>query len=146
MDCLGEEARRQTCHLVVEPGREMKKSLNIETACNIDLMFRAFSDRTRLRILHILQDGELCVGDIVEILRAPQPRVSRHLAYLRKANLVVTRRSGQWNHYSLAPVSSPFHRKLLECLAKCFGEVPEVKADSARAAKIRRSGGCCPTS
>ncbi|MBN1492026.1 MAG: transcriptional regulator, partial [Phycisphaerae bacterium] len=63
----------------------MKKPPSIETAGNIDLMFRAFSDRTRLRILHILQDGELCVGDIVEILRAPQPRVSRHLAYLRKA-------------------------------------------------------------
>ena len=108
-------------------------------------MFRAFSDRTRLRILHVLQGGELCVGDIVEILLAPQPRISRHLAYLRKANLVVVRKSGLWSHYSLAPAKTPFHRKLLECLAKCFGEVPELQADSARAAKIRKSGGCCPS-
>ena len=115
--------------------------------CNgIDLMFRAFSDRTRLRILHVLHGGELCVGDIVEILQAPQPRISRHLAYLRKANLVLVRKSGLWSHYGLAPAKTPFHRKLLECLAKCFGEVPELQADSVRAAKIRKSGGCCPKS
>jgi ArsR family transcriptional regulator len=114
--------------------------------CNgIDQMFRAFSDRTRLRILNVLLGGELCVGDIVEILQAPQPRVSRHLAYLRKARLVVVRKSGLWSRYSLAPAKTPFHRKLLECLAKCFGEVPELQADSARAAKIRESGGCCPS-
>jgi ArsR family transcriptional regulator, arsenate/arsenite/antimonite-responsive transcriptional repressor len=112
----------------------------------VDLMFRAFSDRTRLRILHVLQGGELCVGDIVAILQAPQPRISRHLAYLRKANLVLVRKSGLWSHYRLAPAQTPFHRKLLECLAKCFGEVPEVQADSARAAKVKKSGGCCPKS
>ena len=112
----------------------------------VDLMFRAFSDRTRLRILHVLCGGELCVGDIVASLRAPQPRISRHLAYLRKANLVVVRKSGLWSHYSLAPAKSPFHRKLLECLGKCFTEVPELQADGARATKIRKSGGCCPSS
>ncbi|MCR4413225.1 MAG: metalloregulator ArsR/SmtB family transcription factor [Thermoguttaceae bacterium] len=115
-----------------------------EVLDSVDLMFRAFSDRTRLRILHVLLGGELCVGDLVEALLAPQPRVSRHLAYLRKANLVVVRRSGVWSHYSLAPAKTPFHRKLLECLANCFGDVPELQADKARAAKIRRSGGCCP--
>jgi ArsR family transcriptional regulator len=111
---------------------------------NVDAMFRAFSDRTRLRILHVLQDGELCVGDIVAILRVPQPRISRHLAHLRRAKLVLVRKSGLWSHYSLTPAQTPFHRKLLECLAKCFVEVPEVQADGARAAKIRKSGGCCP--
>jgi ArsR family transcriptional regulator len=109
-------------------------------------MFRAFSDRTRLRILNILRDGELCVGDIVASLGAPQPRISRHLAYLRKAKLVTVRKSGLWSHYSLAPARTAFHRKLLECLGKCFTEVPELQADDARAAKIRKSGGCCPSS
>jgi ArsR family transcriptional regulator, arsenate/arsenite/antimonite-responsive transcriptional repressor len=112
----------------------------------VDLMFRAFSDRTRLRILHVLQDGELCVGDLVAILQAPQPRISRHLAYLRKANLVLVRKSGLWSHYCLAPAKTPFHRKLLECLAKCFVEVPELQADRVRAAKVKESGGCCPKS
>lgn len=124
----------------------MAKTAKTEVLGSIDLMFRAFSDRTRLRVLHILLDGELCVGDIVHILLAPQPRVSRHLAYLRKANLVVVRKSGLWSHYSLASAKTPFHRKLLECLGKCFGDVPELQADSARAAKIRKSGGCCPKS
>jgi ArsR family transcriptional regulator, arsenate/arsenite/antimonite-responsive transcriptional repressor len=120
------------------------KAVQTEVQDSVDLMFRAFSDRTRLRILHILLDGELCVGDIVESLLAPQPRVSRHLAYLRKANLVVVRKSGVWSHYCLTPAKTPFHHKLLECLEKCFSEVPELKADSARAAKVRKLGGCCP--
>lgn len=124
----------------------MAKNAQIEVLGGTDLMFRAFSDRTRLRILHVLQGGELCVGDIVEILQAPQPRISRHLAYLRKANLVAVRKSGLWSHYSLAPAKTPFHKKLLECLAKCFGEVPELQSDNSRAAKIRKSGGCCPES
>ena len=123
----------------------MKKPLTAAPCVTTtDSMFRAFSDRTRLRILHVLQGGELCVGDIVEVLQAPQPRISRHLAYLRKAKLVTVRKSGLWSHYRLAPAKTPFHKKLLECLAKCFSEVPELLADTARAAKLRKSGGCCP--
>lgn len=124
----------------------MAKPQPAAAASSVDLMFRAFSDRTRLRILHLLQGGELCVGDIVAILQMPQPRVSRHLAYLRKSNLVVVaRKSGLWRHYSLASAKTPFHRKLLECLGKCFGDVPEIQADEVRAAKVRVSGGCCPS-
>ncbi len=119
----------------------MKKAISTE---RVDLMFRAFSDRNRLRILHALQDGEMCVGDIVTVLQAPQPRVSRHLAYLRRAGLVVARKIGLWNFYSLSPGQNEFHKNLLGCLATCFREVPEIKADSARADKIRKKGGCCP--
>jgi ArsR family transcriptional regulator len=124
---------------------DMVQSQKPKSFNSTNLMFRAFSDQTRLRILHVLLDGELCVGDMVEILRVLQPRVSRHLAYLRKANLVVVRKSGPWSHYSLASAKTPFHRKLLECLAKCFSVVPALKADNARAAKVRKSGGCCPS-
>ncbi len=109
-------------------------TVQTEAKDTVDLMFRAFSDRTRLRILNALRDGELCVGDIVASLRAPQPRISRHLAYLRKANLVMVRKSGLWSHYFLAPAKTAFHRKLLECLGKCFTEVPAIQADDARAA------------
>jgi ArsR family transcriptional regulator len=111
----------------------------------VDVMFRAFCDRTRLRILSLLRGGELCVGDIVDILQVPQPRVSRHLGHLRKAGLVAARKSGLWMHYSLAKPTSTFHRKLLDCAVTCFQEVPEIKADDARAAKTRESGGCCPS-
>jgi ArsR family transcriptional regulator len=109
-----------------------------------DLMFRAFSDRTRLRILYLLQSGECCVGNIVDILRIEQPSASRHLAYLRRAGLVAARKTRNWIYYSLAPATVPFHAKLLECLACCFSEVPEIKADQARARRVRASGGCCP--
>lgn len=119
--------------------------MNEATASNrVDLMFRAFSDRNRLRILHLLQGGEMCVGDIVTSLEVPQARVSRHLAYLRRAALVVARKEGLWNFYSLAPAQSGFQKNLLGCLSSCFGEVPEIKADAARAAKLRNTGGCCP--
>ncbi len=103
----------------------------------VDLMFRAFSDRTRLRILHLLGAGELCVCDIVRVLELPQPTVSRHLAYLRRAGLVTARKEGLWSHYALAAAKDGFHRKLLECLACCFQDVPELARDARR---LRRSG------
>lgn len=109
-----------------------------------DAKFRAFSDQTRLRILHLLQSGELCVGDIVAVLRVPQPTASRHLSYLRKAALVKTRKSGQWIHYALAPARTVFHQKLLECLANCFEEIGSLKADGQRLKRVRERGGCCP--
>ena len=112
----------------------------------VDLMFRAFSDRTRLRILSLLRMREVCVGDIVEILQVPQPRISRHLAYLRKAGLVTVRKAGIWSYYSLASAQTAFHKKLLSCMANCFSEVPQIQEDQARAAEIKKSGGCCPSS
>jgi ArsR family transcriptional regulator len=108
-------------------------------------MFRAFSDRTRLRLLHLLRDGELCVCDLVDTLQVPQPKVSRHLAYLRRAGLVVARKDGLWMHYRLAPTRGVFHQKLLECLANCFHDVPELAKDRAALRKCCGSrGACCP--
>ena len=113
---------------------------------SVDLMFRAFSDRTRLRILSLLRRKEFCVGDIVEILQVPQPRISRHLAYLRKAKLATVRKAGLWSYYSLARAETAFHKKLLSCLGNCFSEFPQIQADQTRAAEIKHSGGCCPPS
>jgi ArsR family transcriptional regulator len=118
----------------------------------VDRMFRAFADRTRLRILHLLQTcapggeehGDLCVSDIIDILRLPQAKASHHLNYLRRAGLVDARKEGLWCFYKLRPADTPFHQKLLECLGQCFAGVPGLAADRARAAKIRASGGCCP--
>lgn len=119
---------------------------NNARGATIDRMFRAVSDPTRLRILRLLQDqGELCVGDLVGILRAPQPTVSRHLGYLRRARLVTARRQGLWGFYSLAPAAGEFHRKLIACLSACFDDVPELARDRERAERVRARGGCCPT-
>ena len=106
----------------------------------VDLMFRAFSDRTRLRIINMLRGGELCVCDIVAVLGVPQPKASRHLAYLRMAGLVVARKQGLWSYYSLAPARTTFHEKILDCLACCFADVPELAKDAKRLG-IRQ--GCC---
>lgn len=109
----------------------------------IETVFRALSDRTRLRIMNLLRAGELCVCDIVAVLDVPQPTASRHLAYLKKAGLVVARREGQWMHYRLLPAASGFHQKLLECLALCW----EEESVFAQDAKRLRSGRCprCPS-
>ncbi len=115
-------------------------------ARQMGLKFRALSDRTRLRILHLLQRGEMCVGDLVSVLRVEQPSASRHLAYLRRAGLVVVRRAKAWSYYSLAPAGSPFHRKLLECLREAAAEAPDVLADAVRAARLEKTGGCCSES
>jgi ArsR family transcriptional regulator len=117
----------------------------------VDVMFRAFSDRTRLRLLHLLRGGETCVCDLVDVLGVPQPKVSRHLAYLRRAGLVTARREGMWMHYQLAPATSEFHKSLLSCLACCFKSVPELAKDARKLAGTRRCGpeagvgdaGCC---
>jgi ArsR family transcriptional regulator len=114
-------------------------------AQQINLMFRAFSDPTRLRILRLLQGKECCVGDLVTILQVPQPSVSRHLAYLKRAGLVEVRKAGLWKYYRLAPADSgTFHQNLMHCLESCFADVPDLQADAKRAAKLRKSGGCCP--
>ncbi len=125
----------------------MASTTKLDTSPLIDLMFQAFCHRLRLRILHLLHNGEMCVGNIVEILQAPQPKVSRHLAVLKKAKLVTVRREGQWIHYALAPVQSTFHQKLLECAANCFHEVTEVRGDKERIEAIRSlDHGCCSLS
>jgi ArsR family transcriptional regulator, arsenate/arsenite/antimonite-responsive transcriptional repressor len=108
-----------------------------------DMMFRAFSDPIRLRILHLVRGQELCVCDLVEILRLPQPTVSRHLSYLRKAGLVDAREERSWNFYRLTPAKTSLHEKLLDCLGSCFGDVPELSADTKRARRVLKRGGCC---
>lgn len=104
-----------------------------------DAMFRAFSDRTRLRILNLLGGGELCVCDIMTSLAIPQAKASRHLAYLRRSGLVKARKEGLWSYYSLTPAKNAFHGKLLECITNCFNEVPELSQDRKGLKQVR----CC---
>lgn len=95
-------------------------------------MFRACSDATRLRILNLLLGGELCVCDIVNILDVPQPTASRHLAYLRKAGLVQSRKDGLWMHYRLAPARTTFEKNLRACLACCSQDIPQLAKDAKK--------------
>jgi ArsR family transcriptional regulator, arsenate/arsenite/antimonite-responsive transcriptional repressor len=94
-------------------------------------VFHALGNRTRLRILRALQDGDLSVSDIVAATQLPQSLVSHHLALLRRAGLVVARRAGQFRLYALAPARTPFRRRLLQCLRHCFQHLPETAASGA---------------
>ena len=98
------------------------------------LLFRALSDPTRLRLLQLLRGGELCVCDLMAALRIPQAKTSRHLAYLRKAGLVASRKEGLWSYYRLTRPRDAVHRKALECLRAV--PIP---------ARLGRMARCCPT-
>jgi ArsR family transcriptional regulator len=105
-------------------------------------LFRILADPTRWRILHLLREGELCVGDLVTVLDVPQPTASRHLASLKRAGLISARKQSYWTFYALAVPRTPLRRKVLECLdADGAGRARDAK----RVASVRRNGGCCPT-
>ena len=89
----------------------------------------ALADETRLRILNLLGEGELCVCDLMRVLKEPQSKVSRHLAYLRRAKLVEARQSGMWMYYRLAKPGTAMFRNVLTALKHGRGEFEELKKD-----------------
>ncbi len=105
---------------------------------DLALLFAALADRTRLRLLNLMSGKEVCVCYFVEILGQSQPKISRHLAYLRRAGVVTARREGKWMHYKIvAPKHAGAARMLSEALA-VLREDKTMKADLARLAKV-----CC---
>jgi ArsR family transcriptional regulator, arsenate/arsenite/antimonite-responsive transcriptional repressor len=105
-----------------------------------DRLFRALSDKTRLRILHLLLSGELCVCDLVAVLGCPQPTASRHLAYLRRASLVTVRKEGVWCYYEIAAATTEFELALRQCI-ECCGELPRLARDLKKLKEQRAT--CC---
>jgi ArsR family transcriptional regulator len=81
---------------------------------DLETLFKALADRTRLRLIQMLGDEELCVCDCVEVLKTNQPKVSRHLAYLRRAGLVTARRDGKWTYYRLVEPADPHAAKIIQ--------------------------------
>lgn len=108
-----------------------------------EALIQAFAEPTRLRLLALLGRGETCVCDLTGALRIPQPTASRHLARLRRAGLVTVRKDGLWSWYALAPARGAVHQKLLECLASCAQEMPELTANEARCNKLSEDRLCC---
>src|SRR5438034_11356734 len=98
----------------------------------LERLFKALSDPTRLRILGLLLTGEICVCHIHESLRIPQPKASRHLAYLRRAGLVATRRDGLWVHYRLAEPPDATVRTVLNAAVHTLGHVATAQGDEQR--------------
>jgi ArsR family transcriptional regulator len=92
-------------------------------------LFKALADKTRLRILALLGNNEVCVCHIHDSLGVPQPTVSRHLAYLRKSGLVAARREGVWMHYQVSDSLNPVVRRVLAAAVAALQQTPAVAQD-----------------
>ena len=103
-------------------------------------LFQALGDATRLRILGLLLTGEVCVCHIHESLHIPQPKASRHLAYLRRAGLVATRRDGLWVFYRLTDVGDPAVGTIRHAVSHALADVDTVRRDTGR---LQKKVGCC---
>lgn len=106
--------------------------------CDLPLLFAALADRTRLRLLNLMSGREVCVCYFVEILGQSQPKISRHLAYLRRAGVVNARREGKWMHYKIA---MPQHAGAAQVLSEVLSVLAEDKAMQADLSRFSRA--CC---
>jgi len=104
----------------------------------LEHLFQALADRTRLRLLHLMAEQEVCVCYFVQVIDAPQPKISRHLAYLRRAGLVVTRREGKWVHYRLAAPADARATSILKAAMEALRQDRDAKQDLERLRKA-----CC---
>lgn len=103
-------------------------------------ILKALSDPIRLRIILLLQaEGELCVCDLMAVLKLPQSTVSRHLAYLRKTCWVDTRREGVWMHYQLSRESCQMCQELLDTLKRNVSALPEAISDRKTLAEFNET-------
>ena len=99
---------------------------------SLDALFRALADATRLRLLNLIADREICVCYLVEILGMSQPKISRHLAYLRRAGMVSARREGKWMHYRLVIPGDPAAGRILRETLAHLRKKPDMKRDLTR--------------
>ena len=105
---------------------------------NIEFLFKALADRTRLRLIGLFGDSEVCVCFLVVILKISQPKISRHLAYLRRAGLVTARREGKWMHYRLTQPPDEHAARIFREVRAAFSEHPELQRDREKLLQV-----CC---
>lgn len=105
---------------------------------HVEQFFHALGDNTRLRLLNLMCEQEICVCYLVEVLGGPQPKISRHLAYLRKAGIVAARRQGKWMHYRIV---LPENKAAAEVLLRTLAWVNAEKIMQADRARLERA--CC---
>ncbi len=122
-----------------------QSALRVPAVTDLDSLFKGFADPTRIRILNVLTAGELCVCDIVSMLRIAQPTVSRHLAYLRRTGLVHARPELKFTYYRLADPLDAIHRNLISCVRTCFRGIHSLDRERslAEARVAERSSNPC---
>jgi ArsR family transcriptional regulator len=104
----------------------------------LERLFRALADRTRLRLLHLMAEQEICVCYFVTVIDVPQPKISRHLAYLRRAGIVAARREGKWMHYRLAVPRDAHAAAILKATLGALHQDKELRSDLQRFNRL-----CC---
>jgi ArsR family transcriptional regulator len=104
----------------------------------LERLFRALADPTRLRLINLIAEQEVCVCHFVEVLNAPQPKISRHLAYLRRAGIVAARRDGKWMHYRLVLPSDVHAAAIMKTTVDSLKRNAELRRDFHRLNKA-----CC---
>lgn len=107
---------------------------------NMELLFKALADPTRLRLINLIGDDEVCVCFFVEVLKTNQPKISRHLAYLRRAGVVAARREGKWIHYRMVEPPDEQAARMFREVRSWLENDQDMQRDRARLAKI-----CCGT-
>lgn len=105
---------------------------------SIEELFKALADRTRLRLINLMGDDEVCVCFFVEVLKLNQPKISRHLAYLRRAGVVASRRDGKWMHYRIVEPPDPRAANIFREVRASLANDTGMNRDRARLAQI-----CC---
>ena len=103
-----------------------------ESGAEMERLFLALSDWTRLRLLNLMGEDEVCVCFFVEVLGEGQPKISRHLAYLRRAGIVGARRDGRWMHYRVLPPANVFAARILGDVQAWLQEEEQMQSDRAR--------------
>ena len=106
-----------------------------------ETFFAALADRTRLRLLNLMRDGEVCVCFLADTLETNDPKISRHLSYLKRANLVSGRRDGKWMHYRINEPADPTAIEILKSTLDLVAADPEMLRDRKRLISV-----CCPPS
>jgi ArsR family transcriptional regulator len=101
-------------------------------------LFAALADTTRLRLLNLMAGREVCVCHFVEILGQSQPKISRHLAYLRKAGIVAARREGKWMHYSICTPADASAASILAAALSALGSDRQMRIDRGKLDRV-----CC---
>src|SRR5712692_3450461 len=105
---------------------------------HIEDLFKALADRTRLRLINLIGDSEVCVCFFVTILKTSQPKISRHLAYLRRAGIAASRREGKWMHYRLTAPPDEHAARIFREVRASLAEHPEMQRDREKLLKV-----CC---
>ncbi len=104
----------------------------------MELLFKALDDRTRLRLLNLMGDEEVCVCYFVEVLGTNQPKISRHLAYLRRAGVVSARREGKWMHYRIVAPADPHAARVFAEVRAWLHAERDMQQDRVRLERV-----CC---